>query len=72
MGGGAGVNQVTISAAEFIRLANRIKELENTLVRIATLADSDGFESEEMNAIWMLATQATTEESSADQKEVQG
>lgn len=63
------MNQVTISAAEFIRLANRIKELENTLVRIATLADSDGVESEEMNAIWMLATQATAEESSADQKE---
>jgi hypothetical protein len=66
MGGGAGVNQVTISASELIRLANRIKELENTLVRIATLADSDGFESEEMNAIWMLATQATT---SVGQKE---
>jgi H2-forming N5,N10-methylenetetrahydromethanopterin dehydrogenase-like enzyme len=72
MGGGAGVNQVTISAAEFIRLANRIKELENTLVRIATLADSDEFESQEINAIWMLATEATTEDSSADQKEVQG
>lgn len=71
MGGGAGVNQVTISAAEFIRLANRIKELENTLVRIVTLADSDGFESEEMNAIWMLATQATTEECSAVQKKLQ-
>jgi len=65
------VNQVTISAAEFIRLANRIKELENTLVRIVTLADSDGFESEEMNAIWMLATQATTEECSAVQKKLQ-
>ena len=65
------MNQVTISAAELIRLTNRIKELENTLVRIAMLADSDEFESQEINAIWMLATEATTEESSAVQKEVQ-
>lgn len=66
------MNQVTISAAEFIRLVNRIKELENTLVRIATLADSDGLESEEINAIWMLATGATTEESSAVQSTSSG
>ena len=65
------MNQLTISAAEFIRLVNRIKELENTLVRIATLADTDGVESEEMNAIWMLATQAIAEESSVVQKEEQ-
>lgn len=63
------MNQVTISAAELIRLANRIKELENTLVRIAMLADSDEFESQEINAIWMLATEATAKESSAGQKE---
>lgn len=60
------MNQVTISASEFIRLVNRIKELENTLVRIAMLADLDEFESQEINAICMLAIGATTEESSAD------
>lgn len=50
------MNQVTIPAAELIQLANRIKSLEDTLVRIATLAD----------AIRILAVEATTEQSSVD------
>jgi hypothetical protein len=61
-----------INAAELIRLVNRIKKLENTLVRIAMLADSDEFESQEINAIWMLATEATTEKSSAVQSTSSG
>lgn len=65
------MNEVTISAAELIQLTNRIRRLENTLVRIATLARPDEFETEELNAIWCLAVEATTEESSEDQKEVQ-
>lgn len=76
------MNEVTISAAELIQLTNRIRRLENTLVRIATLAEPDGFETEELNAIWCLAVEATdkesltvgraiTEECSVDQKEVQ-
>ena len=48
------MNQVTISAAEFIQLTNRIRELEDTLARIFILSNP------------------TTEESSVDQKEVQG
>ena len=56
MGGGAEMNQVTIPAAELIQLANRIKSLEDTLVRIATFAD----------AIRILAVEATTEQSSVD------
>lgn len=50
------MNQVTIPAAELIQLANRIKSLEDTLVRIATFAD----------AIRILAVEATTEQSSVD------
>lgn len=47
-------------------LANRIRSLEGTLVRIATLAEPDGFETEELNAIRCLAVEATTEQSSVD------
>lgn len=60
------MNSVTISAKELIQLANRIKELENVLIQILLLAESDGFESEELKCHYKMATKAITEDSSVD------
>jgi hypothetical protein len=55
---------------ELIQLANRIEKLENVLIQILSLAEPDGFESEELKCIYEMATkaiaEAITEDSSVD------